>query len=170
MRGIDLDEKPAFYDEPQLNENNAERNLDILEKIFGKFKQNVGQDLEQSFILVILPKKNSLLYNHVKQAAELRCGILTQCIVGSNTTNPKRLESICGNLWLKINSKLNKVNHVILPPPNFSDCCKIFNYPTMIIGADVTHPPPGSTRTEVVIEHSCSVAFSFLSILTICRA
>lgn len=152
MRGIDLDEEPQFYEDLQLNENDGERNLNLLERIFEQFKQYVGEDLEQSFILVILPRKGTLLYNHVKQAAELRCGILTQCIVGSNITNPKRLESICGNLWLKINSKLSKVNHVILPPPNFSECFKIFDYPTIIIGADVTHPPPGSTRTEVVIK------------------
>ncbi len=151
MRGINLDERPAFYEDLQLKENDGDINLNHLETIFDQFKDYVGQDLEQSFILVILPRKGCLLYNHVKQAAELRCGILTQCIVGKNVTDPKRLESICGNLWLKINSKLSKVNHVILPPPNFSECFKIFDYPTIVIGADVTHPPPGSTRTEVVM-------------------
>lgn len=161
MRGIDLDERPAFYQDLQLNENDGERNLNILEGAFRQFKEHVGdEDIEKSFILVILPRKGTLLYNHVKQAAELRCGILTQCIVGANITNPKRLESICGNIWLKINSKLSKVNHVILPPPDFSQCFKIFDYPTIVIGADVTHPPPGSTRTEVVITIRVGV-FSF---------
>lgn len=47
----------------------------------------------------------------VKQAAELNVGVLTQCI--KSKTMFKMNDATCSNILLKVNSKLNGVNHQI---------------------------------------------------------
>lgn len=74
-------------------------------------------------------------YALVKQAAELRCGVLTQCIK-ANTLQRKATDgSTISNILLKVNAKLNGVNHKLNATPVLDEKC-------MVIGADVTHPSP----------------------------
>jgi eukaryotic translation initiation factor 2C len=47
----------------------------------------------------------------VKQVAELNIGILTQCVKGR--TMARMNPATCSNILLKINSKLNGVNHTL---------------------------------------------------------
>lgn len=47
----------------------------------------------------------------VKQASELKIGVLTQCI--KSKTIFKMNRSTAGNILLKINSKLNGINHTL---------------------------------------------------------
>ena len=140
-----------MYEELELRDlaDHRDHNVAKLTEVFEKIKAAFKGE-KHSFVLVVIPKKGCQIYNHVKQAAELNAGILTQCMVGSNTGDSNRQQSILGNILLKINSKLTHVNHVVLPPPSLDPkCFPIFTYPTIIIGADVTHPGPGSSRMEV---------------------
>lgn len=89
-------------------------------------------------VVVVIPT-NVDLYSIVKQAAELNVGILTQCVKAK--TMFKMNQSIVGNILLKVNSKLNGVNHKIAG----SNLPIIMREPTMIVGADVTHPSPDQT-------------------------
>lgn len=75
-------------------------------------------------------------YARVKQAAELRCGVLTQCIKAFTVTRKGRDASTISNILLKVNAKLNGFNHKLQNSPilNKNKC--------MVIGADVTHPSP----------------------------
>lgn len=90
-------------------------------------------------VLVVIPGKVCHIYGHVKQAAELEIGMLTQCITAANF-NPlqNRVDSIVGNILLKINSKLGGINHTVINPQSAIPF-KIFEQPVMIVGADVTH-------------------------------
>ncbi|GFG40952.1 hypothetical protein Cfor_04697, partial [Coptotermes formosanus] len=99
-----------------------------LESFFSSMKSKVD------LVVVVIPVKGS--YAHVKQAAELNAGVLTQCIRSATITNLK-IET-CSHILLKVNSKLNGVNHILASvskPPCLES-------PAMIVGADVTHPPP----------------------------
>ncbi|XP_021965582.1 protein argonaute-2 [Folsomia candida] len=99
-------------------------------------------------VVCIIPKKNSPLYSHIKQAAELHAGVglLTQCVVGQNVT--KGQDATVQNILLKINSKLGGINYAMLTPPDTKVLSQIdiMRCPMLIIGADVTHPPPGSMK------------------------
>nr|QVD39219.1 Argonaute 2 [Schistocerca gregaria] len=75
-------------------------------------------------------------YAQVKQFAELQVGLLTQCLKWKTVSRSNY--STVQNILLKVNSKLNGVNHNLAPlirPPCLHE-------PIMIIGADVTHPSP----------------------------
>ncbi|XP_035736736.1 protein argonaute-2-like isoform X2 [Vespa mandarinia] len=108
-------------------------NVSTLLHCFGKLKDN-GVKL----IIVIIPDFNDS-YSTVKQVTELRLGVLTQCIK-SITVQRKLNPATIGNILLKINSKLNGVNHEIsgqVRPSILTPDC-------ILIGADVTHPSPDS--------------------------
>jgi len=113
--------------------------VETLKKLF-------SQDFRQcDIVLVIIPKKNCPTYSHVKQAAELKTGVLTQCVVAQNVF--KGQAATVQNILLKVNSKLGGINHVIVTPNKEPlHAIDIHRCPMLIMGADVTHPPPGSTK------------------------
>ncbi|XP_030760165.1 protein argonaute-2-like isoform X2 [Sitophilus oryzae] len=88
-------------------------------------------------IFVIVPDSGPQ-YSFVKKAAEIAVGCLTQC-VKAGTVGRKMNPQTAVNILLKVNSKLNGVNHTLAVAP------LIMKRPVMIMGADVTHPGPGST-------------------------
>ncbi|XP_039311790.1 protein argonaute-2 isoform X2 [Solenopsis invicta] len=87
-------------------------------------------------IIVIIPSRTDVTYGNVKYITEMEVGVLTQCVkIGTvERTNP----STAKNILLKINSKLNGINHVLSTIPS------CLNIPCMLVGADVTHPSPDS--------------------------
>ncbi|KAJ3287772.1 Eukaryotic translation initiation factor 2C, partial [Blyttiomyces sp. JEL0837] len=78
-------------------------------------------------------------YEEIKMAAETKLNLMTQCFLAKHLRGPK--PGVTVNLALKINSKLGGVNTVIDPKVQLNVLGQPI--PTMIMGADVTHPPPG---------------------------
>uniref|UniRef100_A0A1B6E7E6 Uncharacterized protein n=1 Tax=Clastoptera arizonana TaxID=38151 RepID=A0A1B6E7E6_9HEMI len=118
-------EKP--YDVKTLNMRGPDKR-----PIIDYFDKNKSAQL----IVVIFNDRDAGMYGKVKQCAELSVGVLTQCI--RSKTMFKMNPATASNILLKVNSKLNGVNHQI------DKSCRpsIFNAPIMIVGADVTHPSP----------------------------
>ena len=104
-----------------------------LDEELQKFKKE-----NKSIVFVIISGRPNNCYSKVKQGAEIRFGVLTQCI--KPDTIMKRLNtSTVQNILLKVNAKLNGINHKI----QASDATGIMsNRDMMFIGADVTHPIP----------------------------
>lgn len=99
------------------------------------FQKNKSMDL----IIVIVPDYPTNIYSLVKHQAEIEVGCLTQCI--KERTMFKSLNAATvANILLKVNAKLNGVNHKIARVSR----PKCLMKPCMIMGADVTHPPPES--------------------------
>ncbi|CAH1737621.1 unnamed protein product [Aphis gossypii] len=105
---------------------------------FRKLKQ-----VNTELIVVIIPDAPAGVYGMVKQTSELEIGVLTQCI--KSRTMFKMNPSTSSNILLKINSKLNGVNHTLAiksSPPSMDGA--------IIFGADVTHPSPDQTAIPSV--------------------
>lgn len=96
-----------------------------------KFEQLKDYDL----LVVILYDKTD--YYIVKQTAELEESCLTQCLLFKTINKDSSIKSIVSNLLLKINAKCNGINHILGNRPAF------LQGNIIIMGADVTHPPPG---------------------------
>ncbi|KAM8708364.1 hypothetical protein ACLKA7_015353 [Drosophila subpalustris] len=113
-----------------------ERNLD---DHFKELKQK-----QYDLLFVIIPSRNGPTYDVIKQKAELQHGILTQCIKQNNVE--RRLNSqLVDNVLLKVNSKLNGINHKIKDDPR----TKLPN--VMFLGADVAHPSPDQRDIPSVV-------------------
>jgi len=109
----------------------------------------------------------------LKTEAETILGIPTQCILAKNvkkySKDEKGADQFHANVALKVNIKLGGRNY-------FVDLKKgverfVANEPTMIIGADVTHPAPGSTKFPSIAAVAGSVDWPYLArFTTLCAA
>ncbi|WWC67948.1 uncharacterized protein I206_101867 [Kwoniella pini CBS 10737] len=86
-------------------------------------------------IIVIMPRKDTQMYKTIKaQAADgLLKPVVTQCLQSQKIKSDRGLDQYCGNVAMKIHVKLGGVTHQVAHG---------IDNKTMMIGADVTHPPP----------------------------
>ncbi|KAF9089788.1 Protein argonaute 10 [Mortierella sp. AD031] len=138
---------PVLYAQP----GNVERNVDTMWATIGQ-----ACNAPPQMILVVLPNVCQT-YSILKTYCETthRTGVMTQCVLSKKVSRPSK--QYCGMLGLKINSKLGGVNSTLS-----KDSIPFFNTaPTMIIGADVTHPAPGEVRPSVVAVVASMDKFAF---------
>lgn len=86
-------------------------------------------------------------YSKVKQIAEINLKIVTQCVKWV-TVQKKMDQSTIANIFLKVNAKLNGVNHMLKPSMEIQF---IKNTAVMLLGADVTHPSPDQSHIPSVV-------------------
>ncbi|KAI0267569.1 Piwi domain-containing protein [Russula aff. rugulosa BPL654] len=95
-----------------------------------------------SLIVAVLPEGGGDIYSSVKNFGDVMAGIPTQCMKASKCFNAR--PQYYANITLKVNMKLGGVN--VIPDrrdvPWLTDPAN----PTIIMGGDMSHPPPGSRR------------------------
>ena len=93
------------------------------------------------FILCVMPDKGTNeLYASIKRWASSLEGIASQC-AKVNKVREAKMDYI-SNLLLKVNLKLGGHNSF----PSKGGLALLDETPTMVLGADVYHAPPGSSR------------------------
>jgi len=85
-------------------------------------------------LLIILPSTSIPLYSSIKFTTETILGVSSQCVQIKHVRNPKA--QYCANVCLKINAKLGGSNFSLAK----TQIPFISSSPTIIFGADVTHP------------------------------
>ncbi|WVF69798.1 hypothetical protein IAT40_004577 [Kwoniella sp. CBS 6097] len=87
-------------------------------------------------LFVIVPRKDLQFYSAVERiaATELVAPVVTQLMQSSKITNERGIDQYCGNMSMKVHSKLGGITHQVPIPQSLDKS-------TMMIGADVSHPP-----------------------------
>ncbi|KAH8829523.1 Piwi domain-containing protein [Flagelloscypha sp. PMI_526] len=128
--------------------------MDRPAEILGGTPQNVLGQLEElrqraashnvriEMIVALLPEHAEELRNTLKYWGDTQAGILTQCM--RDGKKPKN-DQYFKNVALKINARLGGHNSLAKAESLF----QLSQEPFMIIGADVSHAPPGSIRPSV---------------------
>ncbi|XP_062030666.1 protein argonaute 1-like [Rosa rugosa] len=111
---------------------------DAMTKIPGK---------ELDLLVVILPDNNGSLYGDLKRICETDLGLVSQCCLTKHVFRMSK--QYLANVALKINVKVGGRNTVLVDAisrriPLVSD------RPTIIFGADVTHPHPGEDSSPSI--------------------
>lgn len=88
------------------------------------------------FLLVMLPSAEAFTYGQVKLCSDTKLNIPSQCMQMKHARRPNK--QYCANLCLKINLKLGGTNLSLGKQLGF-----VTARPTMVMGADVTHPGIG---------------------------
>ncbi|KAF9120015.1 Eukaryotic translation initiation factor 2C [Mortierella sp. 14UC] len=129
-------EPPLLYAQP----NQVERNVESIWTTIAQACKAPPQ-----LILVVLPSVCQT-YAVLKTYCETthKTGLMTQCVLSKKVSRPSK--QYCGMLGLKINTKLGGINSTVTK----ASIPFLNQAPTMIIGADVTHPAPGEMRPSVV--------------------
>ncbi|KAG0300267.1 eukaryotic translation initiation factor 2C, 2 [Linnemannia gamsii] len=94
---------------------------------------------QPQLLVCILPNTGVPLYAEIKRVSDTVIGIPTQCVQMSHTRVPKK--QYCANVCLKINVKLGGMNAFLSP----NQTPFLTQKPTILFGADVSHPSPGDT-------------------------
>jgi len=101
-------------------------------------RRTEGKGLD--LLIAILPDNNGALYGDLKKQCETNIGVVSQCCLTKHVFRMSK--QYLANVALKINVKVGGRNTVLVDAltrrmPLVSDI------PTIIFGADVTHPHPG---------------------------
>ena len=120
----------------------AKRHPELVDTIRSLVETGLKTQLHKkpTFLLVLLPNENIILYDTLKSLFDLTYGIPSVCCIGSKFD--RKSEQIYANVAMKVNQKLGGVNHVVeikkMTP---------LDTQTILFGIDVTHPSPGSSET-----------------------
>ncbi|KAI0696653.1 argonaute-like protein [Cerioporus squamosus] len=103
------------------------------------FQKNRNEGGPQ-LIVVVLPDVSADMYHAVKHFGDITQGVATQCLSSSKCmrARPQYYANVC----LKINVKMGGINAV--PEARSVPALTDPHNPTIVIGADVIHPAPGS--------------------------
>jgi eukaryotic translation initiation factor 2C len=93
-----------------------------------------------ALIVVILPEDGNRIWQAVKHFGDVMMGIPTQCMKANKCGRAK--PQYFANVCLKLNGKLGGINTI--PDPESELTLTDPNNPTIVMGADVIHPGPGS--------------------------
>ncbi|XP_059635009.1 protein argonaute PNH1-like [Cornus florida] len=97
-----------------------------------------GKELE--LLIAILPDNNGSLYGDLKRMCETDLGLISQCCLTKHVFKISR--QYLANVSLKINVKMGGRNTVLLDALRWR-IPLVSDIPTIIFGADVTHPETG---------------------------
>ncbi|KAG6587931.1 Protein argonaute PNH1, partial [Cucurbita argyrosperma subsp. sororia] len=102
------------------------------------YTKHEGMELE--LLIAILPDNNGSLYGDLKRICETELGLISQCCLTKHVF--KKSRQYLANVSLKINVKMGGRNTVLLDALR-SRIPLVSDIPTIIFGADVTHPESG---------------------------
>ncbi|KAL0140472.1 Piwi domain-containing protein [Mucor lusitanicus] len=102
-------------------------------------------------IVCILPNTGVPLYAEIKRISDTIIGVPTQCVQSKHIADAKK--QYCANVCLKVNMKLGGMN-LFLAPPHIPF---IAQRPTIVLGADVTHPAPGDMNRPSIAALAASM-------------
>ena len=115
------------------------------------------------FILCIKPDTQVGLYAEIKKASDSFFGVVSQCMIAKHLR--KCSPQYIANILLKVNAKLGGRNSVLAganPLP------KVADVPTIVFGADVTHPgameraQPSIAAVTASMDRHCAKHFGLL--------
>ncbi|CAG8466663.1 9415_t:CDS:10 [Ambispora leptoticha] len=98
---------------------------------------------QPQLLLCILPNTGVSLYAEIKRIGETSIGVVTQCCQIKHVNNAKK--QYCANICIKINVKLGGMNSFLSP----EYIGFVAEKPTIIMGADVSHPGPGEKKASI---------------------
>lgn len=95
-----------------------------------------------NLLLVILSNGDKHIYAGVKHLCDSYLDVASVCVHSSKIRKERGQLQYFANVALKVNMKMGGVNHSLDP----RSMTWLQQAPTMLVGMDVTHPGPGSTK------------------------
>lgn len=120
-----------------------------------KFKQDLD------LLICIMPQiDNKSIYAAVKRVCEIELGVVTQCCLSEHVK--KGRPEYIANLLLKVNAKMGGYNARLVDEQN-RRLPLISDVPSIIIGADVSHPRVGDDSSPSISAVAASMDWPYFS-------
>ncbi|TRM60484.1 Piwi domain-containing protein [Schizophyllum amplum] len=110
----------------------------MLTDLMNEAKTTKGVQLK--IVVVILPNNGDEIWATTKFWGDISMGVATQCLKAQKCAGANI--QYWANVCLKLNGKLGGINTV--PDPQSANILSDPHHPTLVLGADVIHPSPGS--------------------------
>ena len=95
-----------------------------------------------ALFLVVLSNKDRNLYNGIKKLCDVTLDVATVCVRAEKFRQEKGQSQYFANVALKFNMKAGGVNHML----DDKNMTWLRQWPTMLVGMDVTHPGLGTVK------------------------
>ncbi|KAM0912631.1 hypothetical protein ACQ4PT_012687 [Festuca glaucescens] len=127
--------------------NNIEHALRDVHRRTAELIAQQGKGGQLQLLVVILPEVTGS-YGKIKRVCETDLGIVSQCCLPRHASRPNK--QYLENVALKINVKAGGRNTVLERAFVRNGIPFVSEVPTIIFGADVTHPPPGEDSASSI--------------------
>ena len=127
----------------EVLEGSPSENVEIL--LQGCFNRYAALSRPLQFVFCVIPDQgnSTYLYPTIKRWANTGGGVPSQCVQAGKLLDRQKYGVVyVSNLLLKLNLKLGGQN----AHPSPVGCTLVQGTPTIVLGADVYHSPPGSDR------------------------
>ncbi|KAF2641273.1 Piwi-domain-containing protein [Massarina eburnea CBS 473.64] len=138
--GGKIDAHPKFGKNPWMGPGNLADGGELVAKAFNATGNQYNS--RPNFMIFIVNDRNVDIYRRIKKSCDIRFGIASQVLQSKHvmTASPQYISNVC----MKVNAKLGGATSVaqstVIPKINPTAAAT----PTMVIGADVSHPAPGA--------------------------
>ncbi|KAI4985615.1 hypothetical protein ZWY2020_018245 [Hordeum vulgare] len=146
MAGMSVNPRP-LVDNRSANPNHIENALRDVCRRTTEMLNKQGDKKQLQLLIVILPEVSGS-YGKIKKVCETDLGIVSQCCLPRHAMRPNK--QYLENVALKINVKVGGRNTVLERAFVRNGIPFVSEVPTIIFGADVTHPPPGEDSASSI--------------------
>ncbi|KAK6501309.1 hypothetical protein TWF481_009150 [Arthrobotrys musiformis] len=160
LTGIKVPATPPnirFNDDPSKN----------LQYIQDTFVKAASMQQKPQIVFCFIPSKDQRLYEYIKRGGDIVAGVATVVVTMDKANKrgqlrePGKAAQYFANVAMKINLKAGGRNHM-LADKQLDPLVEPNKPPAMLLGADVTHPSPGSakgTPSLAAVVASCDKTF-----------
>uniref|UniRef100_A0A3B6KS06 Uncharacterized protein n=2 Tax=Triticum aestivum TaxID=4565 RepID=A0A3B6KS06_WHEAT len=146
MTGMSVNPRP-LVDNRSASPNHIENALRDVYRRTTEMLGKQGSKKQLQLLIVILPEVSGS-YGKIKKVCETDLGIVSQCCLPRHAARPNK--QYLENVALKINVKVGGRNTVLERAFVRNGIPFVSEVPTIIFGADVTHPPPGEDSASSI--------------------
>ncbi|XP_044390993.1 protein argonaute MEL1 isoform X2 [Triticum aestivum] len=146
MTGMSVNPRP-LVDNRSASPNHIENALRDVYRRTTEMLSKQGHEKQLQLLIVILPEVSGS-YGKIKKICETDLGIVSQCCLPRHAARPNK--QYMENVALKINVKVGGRNTVLERAFVRNGIPFVSEVPTIIFGADVTHPPPGEDSASSI--------------------
>ena len=123
---------------------NPQKEGNVKGALMSAFKQSTEAFRSRCQMLICIVDGDKRLYETIKKICLCEAGVMSQCMLGKHVERAGAIkDQYIANVALKANIKLGGATNSVDTLPTRNDPN------TMFLGADVTHPAPGSTAPSI---------------------
>ncbi|KAF2263506.1 Piwi-domain-containing protein [Lojkania enalia] len=131
---------PKFNKMPHIMQGNLARGGDMIADAFNQTGNKF--QLRPTFLMFIVNDRNIEVYRRIKKSCDCRYGIVSQVLQSKHVE--RNQAQYISNVCMKVNAKLGGATCFTKSTTMPKVAPTHITIPTMVIGADVSHPAPGS--------------------------
>ncbi|EOA89671.1 uncharacterized protein SETTUDRAFT_159260 [Exserohilum turcica Et28A] len=135
---------PQFGKKPWMGPGNLADGGEMVQKVWNMTGNRYNAP--PSLLIFIVNDRNIDVYRRIKKSCDIRFGVVSQVLQAKHvmSASPQYISNVC----MKVNAKLGGATCVAKSQLIPKIAPKAASIPTMVVGADVSHPAPGAGSGE----------------------